>query len=411
MTRTVPDCRMHARAGLTVLAMAGIALSGCATMPIPRNQAGAAYQPAERVADPRLTQTCAYPQAPAAIAGMTPVSAESLVSAPDVLGAGDRLHLLISGDKDVLTHDYVIGANGLLVIPGSVALPAAGRSRDAVEADLRRLLIADGLVRDVAGNVRLSIVEAAAVQVSVEGAVFQPGIAMVGDRANETHNTTVVNAASGDFNNARNLTTALQNAGGIRPDAALATVYLLRGNTYAQIDLRPALGDAAGGSGLPVNPQVARGDRIVVPSLGCFQPELVRPSPVTAPGVRVFMSNLSRPAASNGASAIGRDSTSLPYGTRLLQGLVAANCVGGSNLNAQRSAVLISRNPITGRSVVISREIETLVRDADRDDNDPYLMPGDALACYDSRAMTLVDAISLAGSALTPVALYKSLHP
>ena len=41
----------------------------------------------------------------------------------------------------------------------------------------------------------------------------------------------------------------------------------------------------------------------------------------------------------------------------------------------------------------------------------PYLMPGDALACYDSRAMTLVDAISLAGSALTPVALYKSLHP
>jgi hypothetical protein len=161
---------------------------------------------------------------------------------------------------------------------------------------------------------------------------------------------------------------------------------------------------------LPAHPHVARGDRIFVPSLGCFQPELVRPSPVTSPGVRVFMSNLSRPAASNASSAIGKDSTSLPYGTRLLQGLVAANCVGGSNLNAQRSAVLISRNPINGRSVVIARQIETLVRDSDRDDADPYLMPGDAIACYDSKAMTLVDAISLVGNALTPVALYKNLH-
>lgn len=394
-----------------VLVLAGQVLSGCATLPIPRNREGAAYQPTQRLTDPRRTDACVYPAPPAAIAGLAPVSADSLVAAPDVLGAGDRLHLLVSGDKDVLTHDYVIGANGLLVIPGTVALPAAGRSREAVEADLRRHLIAGGLVRDVAGNVRLSIVEAAAVQVSVEGAVFQPGIAMVGERANETHNTTVVNAAAGDFNNARNLATALQNAGGIRPDAAVATVYLLRGDSYALIDLRPALGDAAGGAGLPINPQVARGDRIVVPSLGCFQPQLVRPSPITAPGVRVFMSNLSRPASSNASSAIGRDSTSLPYGTRLLQGLVSANCVGGSNMNAQRSAVLISRNPVTGKSVVISREIETLVRDSDRDDNDPYLLPGDAIACYDSRAMTLVDAISVVGSALTPVALYKSLHP
>ena len=79
--------------------------------------------------------------------------------------------------------------------------------------------------------------------------------------------------------------------------------------------------------------------------------------------------------------------------------------------NAQRSAVLISRNPLNGRSVVISRDVETLVRDADRDEQDPYLMPGDAIACYDSKAMTLYDAITLAGTALTPAVLFKSLHP
>ena len=35
---------------------------------------------------------------------------------------------------------------------------------------------------------------------------------------------------------------------------------------------------------------------------------------------------------------------------RLLQALVAANCVGGSYMQADRRAVLISRNPINGRS-------------------------------------------------------------
>lgn len=380
-------------------------------MPIPRNVIGAEYQSTQHVVDPRFLPACAYPGPPALIDGLVPRAVDSFADAPDVLGAGDRLHLLISGDKDVLTHDYVIGANGRLTLAGTLSIVAAGRSRESVEADLRRELVKAGLVRDVAGNVRLSLVETAAVSVSVEGAVFQPGIVLVGERANETHNTTVVNAATGDFNNQRTLSYALQNAGGIRPDAGIAAIYLLRGNTYSQIDLRAALGDAAGGSGIPVNPQLARGDRIIVPSLGCFRPELMRPSPVTAPGIRVFMSNLSRPAASNASSAIGKDSTSLPYGTRFLQALVAANCVGGSSINAERSAVLISRNPINGRSVVISREIEELVRDADRDDRDPYLLPGDSIACYDSKAMTLVDAVGVVSSALTPAVLLKSLHP
>jgi hypothetical protein len=54
----------------------------------------------------------------------------------------------------------------------------------------------------------------------------------------------------------------------------------------------------------------------------------------------------------------------VPYGTRFLQGLVASNCVGGSVMNAQRHAVLISRNPINNRSVVVQRSIEQLVRNA-----------------------------------------------
>jgi hypothetical protein len=149
-------------------------------------------------------------------------------------------------------------------------------------------------------------------------------------------------------------------------------VWLVRAGAYTRIDESAAID-----GGMPADPQLTAGDRVIVGSAGCFQPRMVRPTSVTAPGIRVFMSNLTRPANHNAGSAIGRDSTSLPYGTRFLQGLVAANCVGGSILNAQRHAILISRNPMNGRTVVIQRSIEQLVRNANRDDLDPWLMPGD----------------------------------
>ena len=392
-----------------VLAACGLA-TACATMPTPQNQPGVQYQSTQRLRDGFTQDTCTVPAVPAALAGRRLVASDALASAPDVLGPGDRLQLLVSGDKDVLTGTYLVGANGRLAINASLDLQAAGRNRADLEQELHDRLVADGEIRPIANNVRLLQVEASGVSVSVEGAVFEPGLITAGERATDAHNATIDHPALGDYNGNRTLASALRIAGGVRPDAALGTVYLIRGNAYSVIDLTTALG-ADRGSSLPINPQLAGGDRIIVPTAGCFQPGLVRPSPVTAPGVRVYMSNLSRPAASNAASAINRDATSLPYGTRFLQGLVSANCVGGSAMNAQRSAVLISRNPLNGHSVVIARSIEAMVRHADRDDVDPYLMPGDAIACYDSGAMTVVDAASVLGNLLGPAVLIKGLKP
>ncbi|WP_353228037.1 polysaccharide biosynthesis/export family protein [Novosphingobium sp.] len=400
---------------LRTFALLTLALtSGCATMPTPGNLAGAQYQPAQRVPDATVADRCTTPALPAALGPLVVEPAEALAAFPDILGPGDRLRIDVSGDKDVLSHDYVITANGSLIINGIAAIPATGRTSAAVAQDLRDRLVAAGLIRPIANNLRLVTTERTGVAVSVEGAVFEPGVIVAGDRPNDARATTVANAALGDFNNGRSLATAIRAAGGLRPDAALDAVYLVRGDRYARIDLSPVLGGVMGSDGtggLPVDPQLARGDRIIIPSAGCFQPRLVRPSPVTAPGIRVYMSNLSRPAASNASSAIGRDSTSLPYGTRFLQGLIAANCVGGSAMNAARSAVLISRNPVNGRSVVIARKVEALVRDSDRDEVDPYLMPGDAIACYDSTAMTIVDAVGVVGNLLGPAVLVKSLKP
>ncbi|HZV11351.1 MAG TPA: polysaccharide biosynthesis protein, partial [Novosphingobium sp.] len=280
----------------------------------------------------------------------------------------------------------------------------AGRALPEVAAELRARLLEAGLVRDVASNVRLQLAAASSITVSVEGAVFAPGFVAAGERTDPGRLAVVDHPAMGDYLGNRTLTGAIRSASGIRPDASVQAIYLLRGPTYAVIDETTAMT-----GGVLMDPQLAAGDRVVVLSVGCFQPDLVKPTALTQPGIRVFMSNLTRPAASNSASAIGKDTTSLPYGTRFLQALVTANCVGGAMINAQRHAVLISRNPFNGHSVVIQRSIEQLVRDANRDDIDPYLMPNDALACYDSTGESIADVINLLGNLATPAALVKSL--
>ena len=118
----------------------------------------------------------------------------------------------------------------------------------------------------------------------------------------------------------------------------------------------------------------------------------MRPSPISPPGISLYLSNLTQPAAGNAVAAVGRQVREVPYGTRYMQAVVDTNCVGGAKAtNANRSAVLFSRNPVTEVSVVIERDIEDLLRRADRDDYDPYLLPGDAIACYDSTVTNIAE--------------------
>ena len=119
--------------------------------------------------------------------------------------------------------------------------------------------------------------------------------------------------------------------------------------------------------------------------------------------MRIFQSNLTQPTNSNANSAIGQQSQNIPYGTRLLAGLVSSNCVGGSlATNGRRYGVLISRNPKTHRTEVIQRSIEELVRSADRDSINPFLMPDDAIACYDSGVTDLKEAATVLQTLLLP---------
>lgn len=388
-----------------ILLASALNLSACATMDRPTNGSGSIYavQQASRTGQVERPQ-CHAAAVPNEIQNLRFVGAPEMASSPDLLAAGDRLRLMVSGDKDQLTGSYVVAADGTIQMQGQLRFLAAGKTVMALQSEISEQLVARQLVRGLSNGVRISQIELGGVPVSVAGAVFEKGTVRVGERQAEVRDLNISKDVTGDMNVGRTVAAALRAAGGVRPDADAKSVYLIRGGLWTQIDLSGAI-DGSVSNDLAVT----SGDRIIVASVGCAQDQMVRPSAITAPGIRVYMSNLSRPASSNAASAIGKETTSLPYGTRFLQGLVSANCVGGSAMNAGRSAVLISRNPVTGQSIVISRSVEKLVREADRDAFDPYLMPGDSIACYDSAAMNLRDVVSTVSEAITPYVLFNNV--
>lgn len=397
-------------------AMAGAAslalMSGCVAGPAPANLASSAYAPGQIawqgskqpqgdwITDAPVARgapTCSW-QAPRELDTYTRVSPANFLDRTAPLGAGDRLEITVLGDQDKLTGTYVIGSDGTLVVRGQRPVQASGLSIADLTARLRQQLVEANIVRPLQNAVRIALIENAGVSVSVGGAVFQPGAVRAGERDPDSRIGLREGAVSGDDNVSRTVAGAIRAAGGVRPDADVQRIYLLRNGTYAEFDLS---GFVHGWSSRDVS--VSSGDRIIVPSRTCFDADLVRPTPLTAPGIRVYMSNLTRSAMNNAGAAIGHQTTSLPYGTRLLQGLVAANCVGGSYMQADRRAVLISRNPINGNSIVIERDIEKLVRGANRDALNPYLMPGDAIACYDSRWTNFREAVGLVTDAVNTV--------
>lgn len=389
---------------LTMTSLLSGLLSGCATMRRPTNEHGSFYAWQQPLNEQETQLHCKSATAPQEIDGLQFADPSQFSSSVDTLNGGDTISLSIAGDSDQLTGTYSIANNGEITLLGKHRVMIAGRSEAEAQRAISETLYHQGLIRRKNAGVHLAIAELSGVSVAVKGAVFAQGLVRLGDKNPETRTVNFSNIQFGDANPGRNISTALRAAGGVRPDAEIRTIFLIRGDQWTQLDLRGAI------TGMPIEDIPVRlGDKIIVPSIGCLQEALVRPTAITQPGIRVYMSNLSRPALNNASSSINVDTTKLPYGTRLSQGMVAANCVGGSSMNAARQVVLMSRNPYTGQSVVISRSIEKLVRNADRDSKDPYLMPGDSIACYDSLAMNLRDVISVFSETITPVILFNSL--
>lgn len=302
------------------------------------------------------------------------------------------------GDDETFNGNYVISRDGTLKLPFLAPIRAQGQSTDQIEADIARQLIDNDFYSD-APRISVRVSDFASVTVGVSGAVFEPRVVEIGGIPGNSLDSRRQDAL-GASTEGRNLSAALRSAGGVRPDADISAVVVRRGGTVYRLDMR---GVFEGRNAVDI--MLITGDEVSVPSRQCFQEDLMRPSPISPPGVSLYLSNLTQPATNNAAAAIGQTVREVPYGTRYMQAVIDANCVGGSrSTSAARSSVLFTRNPMTDVSAVIERDLEDLLRRADRDDYDPYLLPGDALACYDStitniteigRALGVIGAIAL----------------
>jgi len=325
-------------------------------------------------------------------------------AAMPLLSPGDRVFLSME-DGEEFVGSYAVGNDGQLRIPYLHPLSVRGRSVEAAEERLAAAMVSEGLLAP--GNTRVSLEPQlwAAVKVHVSGAVFAPGPVIVNDRSHvETRPD--MKTRSGDFAPDRYLAAALRAAGGLRPDADLNRAVLIRDGIETPIDLRPML------DGNPVaEPPLLDGDRIVIASVGGFQPILARPSALTAPGFRIYASNLSIPSPSNAQSAVAGEATRLPSGARLSHALASANCIGGTQMtNAHRTALLVTRNPMTQEVSSHVYRVYEVTRYANDPANNPYLLPEDAIACFDGSVTVARDLARTALDMLLPVQVLRSIE-
>lgn len=315
------------------------------------------------------------------------------------LSPGDLIGIFMEYGEG-FNGNYVVDNAGLVQLPVIEPLDAMGISTRLLAQRIELALVRAKVFRPETASVSVKVLNWSSIEVPVTGAVFQPGRVTINTlRPSAVMEERIV--ASGDYSNKRLLSEAVRAASGIRPDAKLDQVKLIRGGWQIEVDLTGILT----GEAVQDYPLIA-GDQVIVPSTGCFQSHLVRPSQITPKGFRVFMSNLVDSANNNSSAAVGRYSTNIPYGTRLLQAAVSANCVGGKEwTNAPRKVVLASKNPITGQTQVIERSVEQLLRLSNRDEVNPYLMPNDAVACYDSDVTNLRDIAGAVLEIMTPFKL------
>lgn len=349
----------------------------------------------------------------------------SLPSLALPLSPGDRIRVTIPGEANILEQQalpdtyrfsglYEVNLDGTLQVPLLQPMTVSGKEISQVEQELTNALLQGGYFQPQFLQASIQVVDWGPIQVAISGATFDPGRVLIDDRLPATDRLTVEGqptediqqqrqepfTVSGEYPEGRYLTAALRKAGGLRPDADVESVRLIRGEQEQVIDLSGVLtGERFEDIAL------IAGDQIIVPQLDDIQDQLVRPSQVTPTAIAVFVSNQTAP------SQFGSDTyTRFEYGSRFSQAVVSGRCAGGSrSVNANRKVTLVRTDRVTGKTEVIDRQVEDLLRDADDETVNPYLMPGDAVVCYDSRTQNASGVLDFIGNILNPVRLIRDI--
>ncbi|MGF1604223.1 MAG: polysaccharide biosynthesis/export family protein [Thermosynechococcaceae cyanobacterium] len=319
------------------------------------------------------------------------VCVAALPSAALPLSPGDRVEVTIPNEK-YFARIYEVNQEGGIEVPYLGALAVEGLEPIEAEQKLTQALTTAGYFPPSALKLTLQVVLWAPVQVGISGEVFSPGRVTINEIAEEDRPSFVGNDTKfivGDYSPRRTLTRAISAAGGVTPTADISRVRVIRGNREKVLDLTGVFtGEAV------ENIPLVAGDQVIIPTADRFQSELVRPSDITLPGIKIFVSNLTTPASNNAVSAIGNEQEGInfPYGGRFSQAVVATNCVGGTKAtNAARKAILVRVDRVTGKTTHLERPVEDLIRNSSTEAENPLLMPRDAVACYDSRVTNTRD--------------------
>ena len=325
------------------------------------------------------------------------------------LSPGDRLSLLIPGiGGEEFTGQYEVNFNGELNIPFLDPVPVLGLVASEVEARVRDRLLAQQIF--LPGQVRVSVqvLDYAPVQVAVTGEVFEPGRLLL------SQETAVLADVEGDvielpgeYPIERYLTSALKAIGGVKPTADVSKVQVLRGTESVIVDLSGVFS----GTSVVDFPLIA-GDQIIIPDAGEFQIGLVKPSQITPDSIDLYVSNVTEPGGGSVLSGAGDiNVASFEYGTNLAQALVSARCVGGTrSTNANRRALLIQTDDATGALTTSEYEVNNLISDSTQSmEGNPFLMPDDAIACYDSRNQNVRGILGTVTDFLNPINLLINL--
>ncbi|GIU36931.1 polysaccharide biosynthesis/export family protein [Shewanella schlegeliana] len=319
------------------------------------------------------------------------------------LSVGDRLKIRVLNGEE-FSGDVEVNNDGYIYLPYLEPIHAKGLDIAQLTSSIQQYLVDEEFM--LKNSVRISItpLKWAPVEITVSGGVFEPGQHQV----NKKSDLEIIDDDgdhSGDQAAKRTIASALRASGGVRPDANISAITVFRGQHSFTLDLSGVI------HGYPVPKfTLMSGDHIHVPQHDYFDDVLARPSQITAPGIRVFISNLTQPASSNAQSAVDTDATRFPYGTRLLSGAIAANCVGGAqSTNASRYLLLITKNPLTAQVDVVERSMDSLIRHSWETGMNPILMPGDGIACYDSRVTNIREIARSITEVLVPATLLELL--
>ena len=321
------------------------------------------------------------------------------------LSPGDRLEVSIP-EEAYFSRVYEVNEEGNLEVPYLGTMSVAGLEPASVEDKLAYALVNKGFFPPNTLQMTIQVIEWSPITVNVAGEVFQPGTIQINlpFYPEESAVSPDANQVTGEFPYRRYLADAIEAAGGVLPTAKVKEIRLIRDGKEQIFDLSGAL------TGEPINnvPLIA-GDRIIVPAAERFQAELVRPSAITRAGIKVFVSNLTVPASSNSSSGIGNkeEGQTFPYGARFSQAVIATNCVGGTkSINANRKAILVRADRLTGETTYLERGVEDLIRNSHDNDDNPLLMPRDGVACYDSRVTNVRDIFETIGDIINPFNLF-----